>query len=62
VKAGFRLWDRLYIDDAKRVFAELQELYATLGVPDRVTQEVFVGEHEISGQVAFDWLAEQLMA
>jgi len=49
-----------YIDDAKKVFAELQGLYATLGVPERVDQEVFVGEHEISGRVAFDWLARQL--
>jgi len=49
-----------YIDDAKKVFAELQGLYATLGVPDRVDQEVFVGEHEISGRVAYDWLAKQL--
>jgi dienelactone hydrolase len=49
-----------YIDDAKKAFAELQELYKSLGVPEQVAQEVFTGEHEISGRVAFDWLAEQL--
>jgi len=49
-----------YIDDAKKAFTELQALYASLGVPERVDQEIFVGEHEISGRVAYDWLAEQL--
>ncbi|MHB9107314.1 MAG: alpha/beta hydrolase family protein [Armatimonadota bacterium] len=51
-----------FVDDAKAVFAELQRLYAALGVPERVGQEVFVGEHEISGRVAYDWLARQLKA
>lgn len=51
-----------YVDDAIAVFHELQTLYASLGVPERVGQEVFVGEHEISGRVAYDWLAEQLHA
>lgn len=51
-----------YIDDAKKVYSELQELYGRLGVPDRVAQEIFVGEHEISGRVAYDWLARQLKA
>ncbi len=51
-----------YLDDAKQVFTELQQLYAMLGVPDRVAQDVFAGEHEISGAVAYDWLTRQLTA
>jgi len=51
-----------FIDDAQKVFAELQALYTMLGVPDHVQQDVFVGDHEISGAVAYDWLARELRA
>lgn len=45
---------------AKAAFDELQTLYARLGVPECVDQDVFSGDHEISGRVAYDWLVEQL--
>jgi len=48
------------IDAARDVFAELQALYARLGVPEQIAQDVFAGDHEISGAVAYDWLLRQL--
>lgn len=45
---------------AKESVAYLRTLYGLAGVEDRIAHDVFEGAHEISGAVAYDWLARYL--
>lgn len=42
-------------------YLELRRIYAAAGAPEgRLSLDLFDGGHQISGQVAYDWLAQQI--
>lgn len=47
-------------DGAKRAFPRIKRLYEILGVPERVEMDVFEGDHQFSGRLAFDWVRRWL--
>jgi len=53
--------DRLFpVDVARENFMELRKIYGIAGADDHLVHHTFEGEHEISGDVAFDWLKKSL--
>jgi len=53
--------DRVFpLEGAKKAYAALEEIYEAAGAKDRLEADFFDGGHEISGRVAYDWLALQL--
>lgn len=59
VEAGTR--DPIFpIGAALRAFDEVARVYKLLGAEERLEKDVFEGDHEISGALAYDWLARWL--
>jgi len=50
------------IDGVKSSYARLKALYGRLGAGDKIDIDIFDGDHQISGAVAYDFLAERLKA
>lgn len=48
------------IDISLKAYKKIQDIYKLLDVEDRVDQDVFEGEHRISGEKAYDWLKKWL--
>jgi dienelactone hydrolase len=48
--------------EANEVIRTLEEIYASLGMGEKIASDIFEGGHEISGRLSFDWLAEKLQA
>ncbi|CAG7658509.1 alpha/beta hydrolase [Paenibacillus allorhizosphaerae] len=44
----------------RKAYERLAEVYALLGYRDRLALDLFDGEHEISGRIAYGWLDRQL--
>lgn len=47
------------VTGAKRAYTILEQIYEAAGVKEKLAADFFTGGHEISGQIAYDWLAEQ---
>lgn len=59
MEAGVR--DPIFpIEAAKSAYADIRKTYRLLGAEDRLACDIFEGEHEIHGVLAYPWLAEQL--
>ncbi|MDR9856027.1 alpha/beta hydrolase family protein [Paenibacillus sp. VCA1] len=55
--------DRVFpLEGAKRAYAALEQIYEAAGAKDRLEADFFAGGHEISGRIAYGWLARQLGA
>ncbi|WP_454190382.1 alpha/beta hydrolase family protein [Paenibacillus sp. Marseille-Q7038] len=44
---------------AKRAYTILEQIYEAAGVKENLAADFFSGGHEISGHIAYDWMAEQ---
>ncbi|MFH5182423.1 alpha/beta hydrolase family protein [Paenibacillus sp. TAB 01] len=59
LEAGTR--DRIFPEQGTlEAYEKLGSVYSLLDVKDRLALDLFDGEHEISGRVAYDWLDAQL--
>jgi dienelactone hydrolase len=59
IEGGTR--DRIFPVDATRAaYEKLQRVYHLLGVEERLVLDLFEGDHEISGKLAYDWLERVL--
>jgi dienelactone hydrolase len=47
-------------DGAKKEYRRVKRLYEVLGIPERVEMDVFEGDHQFSGRLAFDWVKRWL--
>ncbi len=47
-------------DGAKKEFRRVERLYEVLGIPERVEMDVFDGDHQFSGRLAFQWVKRWL--
>jgi dienelactone hydrolase len=48
------------VDDARRCYAEVAQVYAAAGAADRLWEDVFPGGHELGGRRTFDFFARYL--
>lgn len=48
------------IGAAQKAFAKLEKIYEVLGVRERLDKDFFEGQHEISGEKAYDWFVKWL--
>jgi len=57
IEAGTR--DPIFpVNATLEAFEHMQRVYRLLGNEDRLTLDLFDGDHEISGQVAYDWFEQ----
>jgi dienelactone hydrolase len=55
--------DKIFpIDTSRRSVERIREIYRAAGSEGQVEHDIFVGKHEISGRIAYDWLVRQLGA
>jgi cephalosporin-C deacetylase-like acetyl esterase len=53
--------DRIFpIEGSRMAFKKAKHIYETFGVPERIGQEIFDGEHEFHGKGAFEFLKKWL--
>jgi len=53
--------DRIFpIEGSRAAFKKAQHIYEVFGVPERIGQEIFDGEHEFNGKGAFEFLKKWL--
>ncbi|WP_243767097.1 dienelactone hydrolase family protein [Paenibacillus agricola] len=48
------------VEATRTTIAKLEEIYTSLGAEGNIESDIFEGGHEISGRLAFDWLARKL--
>jgi dienelactone hydrolase len=53
--------DKIFpIATSRSAVERIREIYRAVGAEEQVVHDVFAGNHEISGRVAYDWLVRQL--